>query len=334
MNYLDFTLEQKTGQRLMVGFDGIAFNSDLAFLIDTLKIGGIILFARNIVDPEQVRQLCNKVQERARAGGQPPLFIAVDQEGGKVARLKAGFTEFPGNPRMRSQDDAARFAEVTACELAAAGINMNMAPVLDVALPGMKGVMCERAFGDDPARVAALGATVIQNLQQKGIMAVAKHFPGIGKTRLDSHMDLPVLDEPLDLLAKDDFPPFEAAIQHQVAGVMLSHICFRLLDKEWPASLSRKIAGDLLRKQMGYQGVVITDDLDMGAIARHFNISQAIQRIIAADIDIALICHKGPAIEEAFQTILRIIGDDPESRAANDESLSRIMALKAAYLYA
>ena len=332
MSSSKFTAEQKAGQRLMVGFEGTHLNSDLGFLIDTLKVGGIILFSRNIVDPDQVRDLCSAVQARAKACGQPPLFIAIDQEGGKVARLKAPFTEFAGNPRMRGIDDAALFAGVTSRELASVGINMNMAPVLDVALPGRGGIMCERAFGDDPDWVTTLGMTVIQHLQAKGIMAVAKHFPGIGKTQLDSHQDLPLLDESLNLLEKEDFPPFEAAIENKVAGIMLSHICYRQLDEEWPASLSEKIAGELLRKRLGFQGVVMTDDLDMGAITRHFTVSQVVRRVLAAQIDIALICHKGPAIKTAFKEILRITANNPAAGKANDQSLSRIMTLKAEYL--
>ena len=332
MNDLEFTPEQKAGQRLIVGFEGTHFNSGLAFLIDTLKVGGIILFSQNIVGPDQVRDLCSTAQTHAKACGQPPLFIAIDQEGGKVARLRAPFAEFAGNPHMRGIQDAASFSETTSRELTSAGINMNMAPVLDVALPGPEGIMRDRAFGDDPAWVTTLGMTVIKHLQDKGIMTVAKHFPGIGKTQLDSHLDLPFLDAPLSLLEKEDIPPFEAAIENRVAGIMLSHICYRQLDEKWPASLSKNIAGELLRKRMGYQGVVMTDDLDMGAITRHFTINQIIERILAADIDIALICHKGPAIEAAFKEILRITTDDPCAGAANDRSLSRIMTLKTKYL--
>jgi len=316
----------------MVGFEGTHFNSDLEFLISTLKVGGLILFAQNIVDPDQVRDLCSSAQARAKACNQPPLLISIDQEGGKVARLKAPFTEFTGNPHIHNIDDAAHFAEVTSRELSAVGINMNMAPVLDVALPGPEGIMRDRAFGDDPAWVTTLGMTVIQGLQAKGIMAVAKHFPGIGKTRLDSHEELPFLDESLELLEKEDFLPFEAAIQRGVAGIMLSHICYRQLDEEWPASLSVKIANELLRKRMGFQGVVMTDDLDMGAVTRHFTINKAIRRILAADIDIALICHKGPAIETAFEELLRITAHDAAARTANEQSLSRIMKLKTEYL--
>ncbi len=332
MSDTGLTTEQKAGQRLMVGFEGVRFNSDLKFLIGTLNVGGIILFSQNIVDPGQVRDLCHEAQAWAEACGQPPLLIAVDQEGGKVARLKAPFTEFPGNSHMRSIEDAARFAEITSRELTSIGINMDMAPVLDVALPGPEGIMKYRAFGDDHAWVTKLGMTIIKELQDRGIMAVAKHFPGIGKTRLDSHHDLPFLDASLELLGKIDFLPFETAILQGVAGIMLSHICYRQLDEKWPASLSVKIARGLLRERMDYQGVVITDDLDMGAVTKHFEISTMIHRILEAEIDIALICHKGPAIEAAFEETLRSITDDTGAKAANERSLSRIMKLKADYL--
>src|SRR6056297_225698 len=185
--------EQLAGQRLMVGFDGTELTDGLKFQIDTLKVGGVILFARNIRSPQQIRQLCGAIQDYAGACGQPPLFIAVDQEGGVVARLKAPFTEFPGNPAMRGPEDAIQFAETTAKELTEAGFNMNMAPVMDVAPEGFDSVNAKRIFGHDPAYVAQMGSTVIRHLQKNGLMAVAKHFPGIGRTIGDSHHELPTL---------------------------------------------------------------------------------------------------------------------------------------------
>ena len=218
------------GQRLMVGFEGIEMNPDLRFLIDTLKVGGIILFSANIVSPEQVETLCAEAQAAARTCGQPPLFIAIDQEGGQVARLKEPFTRFPGNPHMQQSADAAHFARVTAWELQSIGVNMNMAPVLDVAPLEMESIMAQRAFGHDPQWVAEMGAAVIDHLQSSGIMAVAKHFPGIGRTILDSHIDLPHLDADFAEIEAIDLPPFAAAIRHKVAGFMLSHILYPRLD--------------------------------------------------------------------------------------------------------
>jgi len=332
MKTTTFSNEQLAGQRLMVGFDGIGLDDYLKFLIGDIKAGGLILFAVNLVTPDQIKDLCSAVQEYAKQCGQPPLFIAIDQEGGRVARLKEPFTQFPGNPHMRHEADAEHFAEVTAAELNQVGINMNMAPVMDVAPEDSDSIMAQRAFGGDPDWVARLGLKVIEHLQHNNIMAVAKHFPGIGRTILDSHLDLPVLKDDLAAIERFDLIPFEACIQHGVCGIMLSHIFYPELDDQWPASLSKHIAHDLLRRRMGYEGLVMTDDLDMGAIIKHFNIQVSIQQILAADIDLALICHKGPHIEIAFEQVVKDITDSAEMKARGIESAKRIMGLKRKYI--
>ncbi len=320
------------GQRLMVGFEGTELNRDLEFLIDTIKVGGIVFFARNLENPEQIRHLCDSIHEYARSSGQPPLFIAIDQEGGQVARLRKPFTQFPGNSKMKDIKDAKYFARVTAKELKGVGINMNLAPVMDVAPEGINSVMAERSFRCDTIRVSELGATVIGNLQKRNIMSVAKHFPGIGRTTLDSHLDMPNLDIDINEMASTDLVPFEAAISKDVAGIMLSHIRYKKIDPEWPASLSVSIAKDLLRSRMNFGGVVMTDDLDMGAIRKHYDIQSVIRQIVTADIDIALICHKGPDIEKAFEEILNILDDSGLLKAKGEASVNRIMGLKRKYL--
>ncbi|MBW1698923.1 MAG: beta-N-acetylhexosaminidase [Deltaproteobacteria bacterium] len=332
MNVSDFSKQQLAGQRLMVGFEGTALNDDLRLLIKELKVGGVILFKRNIETPDQIRDLSQSIQSCAARFGQPPLFIAVDQEGGEVARLKPPFTQFPGNPSMKEEADASRFAEITATELSDVGINMNMAPVLDIAPKDADSVMARRAFGDDPRWVSRLGAIVIGKLQQKNIMAVAKHFPGIGRTTLDSHLDLPTLNTALELLQETDFLPFKKAIDEDVAGMMISHVRFSTLDVRWPASLSEQTARRLLREQMGFAGVVMTDDLDMGAIENHFPIDTVIAQILNADIDIALICRRSPKIEKAFKEILKHIENNNEMKQRALASAKRILALKTRYL--
>ena len=324
--------QQIAGQRLLVGFEGTELNSDLRFLITGLNIGGLILFTQNLINPEQIKNLCRAVQECAVSNGNPPLFIAIDQEGGTVARLKEPFTQFPGNPHMQDPKDAVRFADITARELNGVGINMNMAPVLDTSPLNSSGIMAARSFGHDPAWISKMGIAVIENLQQRSIMAVAKHFPGIGRTVLDSHMDMPSLDVDLSALTAHDLIPFRDAIKHQVAAIMLSHILYIKIDPDWPASLSPRIAGDLLRNQMAYQGIVMTDDLDMGAIHNYFDIKTVIHQILSADIDIALICHKGPNIEQAYEEILASISSDQELRSQGRTSVRRILALKRKFI--
>lgn len=332
MQLQTFTDEQLAGQRLMVGFEGTDFNEDLEFLIDRLKVGGVILFSINIESPDHLKDLCGSIQEYALSCGQPPLLIAVDQEGGQVARLKEPFTIFPGNPLMKSDKDAIDFAEITAAELNQVGINMNMAPVMDISPEGFDSIMAGRTFGDNPSRVARMGVKVIEHLQLNNIMAVAKHFPGIGRTTLDSHLDMPVLNDDLSALEQFDLIPFNAGIQSGVCGVMLSHIFYPELDPQWPASLSPPIARDLLRRQMGFDGLVLTDDLDMGAIAKHYDIQTAIQQILSAEIDLTLICHKGPNIEIGFEEMLKGITDDPDLKARGIESVERIFNAKEKYL--
>jgi beta-N-acetylhexosaminidase len=313
MNPEAFSNEQLAGQRLMVGFEGKRLNEDLKFLIGVLKVGGIILFSQNARNPKQIKELCFSIQDYARIKAQPPLMIAIDQEGGPVARLKEPFTQFAGNPAMKGEADAINFAEKTAAELSRAGINMNLAPVLDVAPKEINSIMAERSFGHDPSWVSKMGVTVIHHLQRNKIMAVAKHFPGIGRTVSDSHIDLP-------------------CIHKGVAGIMLSHIVYKKIDPQWPASLSERIAGKLLRERMRFSGVSMTDDLDMGAIKKHYDIQTAIRRILLAGIDMTLICHKGPNIEIAYNEILQRLNDFPELKTKGIESAKRIMELKRRYL--
>jgi beta-N-acetylhexosaminidase len=332
MDIKGFSDEQLAGQRLMVGFEGKRLNQDLKFLIRDLRVGGIILFSHNVETADQIKNLCKSIQKYARVHGQPLLIIAIDQEGGQVARLKEPFTQFPGNCAMRDVEDAIYFAETTAAELAAVGINMNLAPVMDVVPKKMTSIMAGRSFGHDPDWVATMGVTVINCLQNNNIMAVAKHFPGIGRTAVDSHIDLPTCDGDLTDMKNCDLLPFKACIDNAVAGIMLSHIIYNKIDPQWPASLSWTIAQKLLREKLGFAGVSMTDDLDMGAINKHYNIQTAIRQVLLAGIDMALICHKGPNIELAYNEILQTIKDSKKLRASGIDSVKRIMNLKKKYL--
>ena len=233
---------------------------------------------------------------------------------------------------MTSIDDALEFASVTAAELSPVGVNMNMAPVLDVIPPGIEGVMSKRVFGNDPHWVATMGATVIDHLQQGAVMAVAKHFPGIGRTTLDSHEELPHLEVDRDQLESFDIIPFRSAVAHGVAGIMLSHIAYRKLDPQWPASLSPKIAKHYLRDHLAFNGITVTDDLDMGAIVNHFDIRTVIHQVLEAEIDVSLICHQGPNIEIAFEEILQALTDVSQIRDACRGSVQRILSLKQRYI--
>jgi beta-N-acetylhexosaminidase len=332
MDFHSWSEEKLAGQRLMAGFEGKRLDRMIERLISDLQVGGLVLFRRNVESPQQLSGLCRALQTCARTHGQPPLLIAIDQEGGQVARLGPPFTQFPGNPALRNADDAERFAAISATELSSVGINMNLAPVLDVAPEGLGSIVAGRTFGSEPQRVANLGAIVIQGLQSRGIMSVAKHFPGIGRTTLDSHIDLPVFDADPASLENFDLIPFRRAIQESVAGIMLSHILYRRLDPEWPASLSKRIAKGMLRRQLGFQGVVITDDLEMGAISRYYGLKIAVRQVLRADIDMALICRSPEKLAEAHFRMTRKIGASERMRVRAETSAARILALKTLYL--
>jgi beta-N-acetylhexosaminidase len=329
------TDEQLAGQRLMVGFRGNVLDDDLQFMIGEMHVGGLILFKRNVSDPSQVSELCQAAQACAVESGKPPLMIAIDQEGGPVARLGPPFTVFPGNRAIgaaRSEKAAREFGTITARELKGVGITVNLAPVLDVAPQGLNSVMADRVFGWEPELVAYLGKAVIETLQKEGIAATAKHFPGIGRTTADSHVGLPYLDVERHLLDSTDLVPFLAAIGSGVEAVMLSHVVYRDLDPEWPASLSTVIARDLLRKAMGFNGITMTDDLDMGAIDKHFDVETTVRRISDAEIDIALICHDRLKMEKAYEALLRAVRESEDARRKATASVQRILNTKRKYL--
>ena len=316
----------------MVGFEGTQLDHDLMYLIDTIKVGGLILFSQNLSTPAQIKALCSDAQKYAFSCGQPPLFISIDQEGGEVARLKEPFTCFPGNPSIKGEKDAKQFATITANELSRIGVNMNLAPVMDVVPKGIESVMTKRVFGYDPALVSKMGVCIIRHLQQNGIMAVAKHFPGIGRVILDPHHEISVIHKKLHDFKSFDLLPFKSSIKHNVTGIMLSHILYRQIDPDWPASLSILIAKNLLRDRMGFQGLVITDDMDMGAIKKNYDTNTIVKQFLAADIDILLICHKGPDIANAYEAILKSIATSQVLKEKGIESLNRIIKAKKRYI--
>jgi beta-N-acetylhexosaminidase len=326
----NFTIEKMAGQRLILGFEGTTLNQELKLIIQQIKPGGIILFSYNIESPEQLARLCADAQSHAADCDLPPLFIAIDQEGGVVARLKHPFTQFKGNPHIQSRADAENFARITSKELFRAGVNMNLAPVMDVVPDGVDSIMKERVFTGDARIVSDLGSIMIKTLQDQKIMAVAKHFPGIGRTIKDSHFSLPILDIDLDTLKATDMKPFEAARDADVAGIMLSHISYPRLDDKWQASLSPFIVQELLRGKLGYDGLVLTDDLDMKAIGH--DMKTCVGQVLACGIDLALICHKGPNIDIAWKEMIRLFGSNERLFAFGKDSLDRILRFKKKFL--
>lgn len=330
------SVEQKVGQILHVGFPGLEPGPEVAELVRRHNVGGVTLFARNISDPVQVARLTNALQDMAiRSGARVPLLVSVDQEGGLVARLTRGATVFPGNMALGATQSEALAYQAglwTARELRAVGIHQNYAPVVDVNNNPDNPVIGVRSFGESPQLVAALGVAMIRGLQDGGVAATAKHFPGHGDTAVDSHIDLPTVDHPLSRLQQVELLPFRAAIDAGAAAIMTAHVTFPAIEPTpgLPATLSSRVLTDLLRREMGFRGLVVTDAMEMGAIVNHFGIEQAAVRAVQAGADAVLV-----AWPKEWTTAARVAqrlaeaaraGEIPAARL--DEAVARVLALK------
>src|SRR5437660_9235618 len=237
-------LRRQIGQLLVAGFNGHQIPIELRALAREFGLGGVILFARNVSEPEQVAELC---YDAARLTSDVPLWVSVDQEGGRVARLKAPFTEWPPMAALGRSGDvklAERFARALASELKAVGITLDYAPVLDVRTNPKNLVIGDRALSEKAEEVARLGAAIIRTLQAEGIAACGKHFPGHGDTSADSHVELPIVEHPPDRLRQVEFIPFKAAIEAGVATIMTAHVLVPAIDEKRPATLSRRVVYD------------------------------------------------------------------------------------------
>jgi beta-N-acetylhexosaminidase len=301
-------LRRHVGQLAIVGFDGYDVPAEVKSLARELDLGGVIFFARNIESPEQVADLSR--QSQALASGLP-LWVSVDQEGGRVARLKRPFTEWPpmitlGRAGAAESDRlAGRFAAALAAELHAVGISLDYTPVLDVHTNPKNPVIGDRALAERAEDVARLGSVIIRTLQNAGIAACGKHFPGHGDTSTDSHHELPLLEHPPDRLEAVELVPFKAAIDAGVASIMTAHILIPALDEENPATLSPSIVDGLLKQTLGYRGLVLSDDLEMKAISGRYGHSDATIRAIAAGCDAVLMC--APKAEEQTAALEAVI---------------------------
>jgi beta-N-acetylhexosaminidase len=291
------------GQLLMVGIPGPRMDTAARELVRDLKVGGVILFARNIESPEQVWELTRDLQQEALSATGRPLLIAVDQEGGRVQRLKEPFTIIPPARELgtkKSSKDVARLARHVARELSLVGFNVNLAPVLDVP----RSPRCpqwDRSYGRDPEHVARYGLAAIKGLMSGGLIPVAKHFPGLGDTGVDSHKVLP-LAESGDAERIMDLLPFKQVVAAGVPMVMTAHLQVLEWD-ERPATLSPVALQDWLRGRLGFKGVIITDDLEMGAIATSLPVPQGAQEALAAGADLLLICNNWEAAWETARLL-------------------------------
>lgn len=330
----NLSIEDKIGQMIISGFPGTELDTETEDLIRKGQLGGVILFGPNIHDQKQLQTLINEVKE-SNGEGQLPLFISVDEEGGRVSRLPEGKTEFPSNQQIGKYNNAdlsAQIGSVIGTELGAFGFNLNFAPVLDIFSNPENTVIGNRSFGDSAETVSELGIATMKGMQETGVIAAVKHFPGHGDTKVDSHIGLPVVQKTKEELAELELVPFQAAIEDGADMMMAAHIQYPKIDASLrPASLSEIMLSTLLREEMGYDGVVITDDLEMGAIQQNYGSGEAALMAIQAGADVVLFGHTPAKAEKAYNTLLQAVRKGELSAADIDRKVLRILTLKYKY---
>jgi beta-N-acetylhexosaminidase len=327
------SLRRQIGRLLIAGFGGHSVPVELAALSRDFSLGGVILFARNVVEPEQVAELC---YESARLVPDLPLWVSVDQEGGRVARLKAPFTEWPPMATLGRSGDARlaeRFARALAVELKATGITLDYAPVLDVLTNPKNPVIGDRALAEKADEVGRLGAVIIRTLQAEGVAACGKHFPGHGDTSVDSHLELPLVEHPPDRFHGVEFVPFKAAIQADVATIMTAHVFAPALDEQRPATLSKHVVTDLLRHELKFEGIILSDDLEMKAIANAYAVPEAAVLAIEAGCDGVLICSADYDTQaKTLEALVRAVETGRLPYARVEDALKRQQRAKERFL--
>jgi beta-N-acetylhexosaminidase len=333
------TIEDKVGQLMIIGFDGTALTDELREMIAGHRVGGIIYYERNVESPQTVAHLNADLQTVARSSGQPGLFITIDQEGGVVTRLREskGFTEFPGAMGIAATgdiDNAHLIASALAHELRALGFNMDLAPDLDVNNNPANPIIGARSFGSDPQRVAQFGVAFIESLQGEGIMAIGKHFPGHGDTGIDSHLALPTIRYDRSRLDTVEFVPFQAAMKANIVGIMSAHITFPAIDPTpgLAATLSPKVLTGLLRDELKFNGLIMTDELGMGALTTSgYPAPVAAATSLKAGADVLLFNHGFELHKQSIRMIVDWVqrGIIPQSRL--DQAVRRVLETKAKY---
>lgn len=299
--------ELSVARMVCVGFNGPRMNDHLRELLHR-GVSAVSLFSRNYESHPQLRSLCREIKSVADR----PVMICVDHEGGRVQRFGPPFTMLPSMRKLGAAGDAERardFGRIQARELRAVSIDMNLAPVLDVDSNPLNPVIGERSFGSDPRLVIRMSSAMIDGLQNSPecVAACGKHFPGHGDTVVDSHLDLPRLAHPLDRLHKIELPPFAAAIKQGIAAIMTAHVIFEAIDPQRPATMSKAVIGDLLRKELEFEGVILSDDLEMRAITDHFGIEAAAVQAVDAGADLLLVCHEARQQHAAIDAIIRAV---------------------------
>jgi beta-N-acetylhexosaminidase len=324
-------IRELIGQFLFVGFDGTRPSKEVVEMIKKFKVGGVILFKRNI---ESLPQLIKLTAELQKLSAPASLFIGIDQEGGRVSRLPKEFTIFPPMELLGRHDQVSltySVGEVTARELKAVGVNVNFAPVLDIHSNRKNPIIGDRAFGETPATVSKHGLALIMGHEDNGVMPCGKHFPGHGDTLTDSHKTLPRVDHSLERLLDFEMRPFQHAVANRLEAIMTAHVLYSKLDPDHPASLSKNIISNILREGMQFDGLVISDDLEMQAILDHYSVKEAAVKAIEAGSDMLLVCKDATLQIEAYEGLLNAFKKGILSEKRLTGSLSRIFQLKEKY---
>lgn len=322
---------EKLGQMVMIGIQGTKVDDDSLYMLNQYHMGGVILFDRNMESPEQVKQLTSDLQ--AQSNEKVPLFIGIDEEGGDVVRMAEKLTPPPSQKEIGAIGDteqARTWAVKTAKSLKDMGINVNFAPVADV------GSNDKRSYSTDANTVIDFVRAATKGYQQENIIYSLKHFPGIGKGKVDSHVDSSSIDVAKEILMAEDILPFKTIINESDPNnyfILVSHLKYPALDEEYPASLSSKIMTDLLRNELGYKGIIITDDMEMGAVANHNDFRSIGVNAVKAGADIVLVCHEYEHQQEVYLGLLDAVNSGEISQERIDESVKRIIKVKLLHLY-
>lgn len=330
----NMTLDEKIGQLIIAGFDGITLDDNTKSLINDDKIGGIILFSENVESVSQLVNLTNSIKSE-NSSNKIPMFISVDEEGGSVSRMPKEIRRFPSNRIIGDRNNeklSYNIGKMIGEEIYSFGFNMNYAPVLDINSNPNNKVIGNRSFGNNVEVVSRLGIQTMKGLMDSNIISVVKHFPGHGDTSIDSHISLPVVENDLERLNSFEFIPFKKAIENGVDAIMVSHILLTKIDKNNPATISKAVVSDILRGDLGFDGVVITDDMTMGAITQNYSIENAAINSINAGTDIILVCHQYKNIKSTIEAIKKAVNVNKTiSEERINESVYRILKLKEKY---
>lgn len=332
----DLALEQKVGQLFMAGFDGTVSTDEFDALVANHHLGNVVYFDRNVDTPAQLARLTGDLRDRMREAnaGVPPL-VAIDQEGGVVSRIDWG-TTLPGAMAVGAADDstlASHAGAAVGAELAALGVSMNLAPVLDVNNNPANPVIGVRAFGETPERVSTHGAATVRGIQSAGVLACGKHFPGHGDTATDSHHALPTIEHDRERLARVELPPFARAAEAGVGAMMIAHLVFPSITEhaKRPATLSEHIVDGLLREDLGYDGLVVTDCMEMAAVADGVGTVAGAVRAIEAGCDLITISHSPDVQRAAIDAVREAVASGRISETRLDRSVERVLAVKRRY---